>query len=72
MSARRPAKGDTVNGTRIAYQILVWLAAVLAVILLPAVIAMLVQIVFTHWFAVVIFLVVIVGFPMAAHIESKR
>jgi hypothetical protein len=33
---------------------------------------MLVQIVFTHWFAVVIFLVVIVGFPMAAHIESKR
>jgi hypothetical protein len=53
LSARRPAKGDTV-------------------ILLPAVIAMLVQIVFTHWFAVVIFLVVIVGFPMAAHIENKR
>jgi hypothetical protein len=62
-----------VNGTRIIWRILVWLAGILSIILLPAVYAMLIMIVLAHWFTIVIFLIVVVGFPLAAHIEhSKR
>jgi hypothetical protein len=61
-----------VNGSRILYRVLVWLAAVLGVILFPAVIVMMAQIVLAHWFTIAIFLAVVVGFPRAAHLENKR
>ena len=61
------------NWSRIIWKALVWLAGVLSIVLLPAVYAMLVQIVLAHWFTIAIFVIVFVGFPLAAHIEhSKR
>lgn len=59
------------NGTRIIWRILVALTALLGVILLPAVYAMMIQIVLAHWFTIVIFAAVVIGFPLAAHLEHK-
>jgi hypothetical protein len=42
------------------------------VILVPAVGAMMIQIVLAHWFTIAIFAAVVIGFPLAAHLESKR
>jgi len=61
-----------VNWSRIIWRVLVWLTGILSIILLPAVYAMLVMIVLAHWFTIAIFLAVVIGFPLAAHIESKR
>jgi hypothetical protein len=61
-----------VNGTRIIWRIILWLVGILTVILFPAVIVMMIQIVFASWFTIVIFAVVVIGFPLAAHIENKR
>jgi hypothetical protein len=61
-----------VNGTRIIWRIILWLAGILTVILFPAVIVMMAQIVLAHWFTIVIFAAVVIGFPLAAHLESKR
>lgn len=61
------------NGSRIIWRILVWLVGILSVVLVPAVYAMMIQIVLAHWFTIAIFLAVVVGFPLAAHLErSKR
>jgi hypothetical protein len=66
-----------VNGSRIAWKLILWFLAPITLIvsgILPfAVIAMMIQIVLAHWFTIVIFAVVFVGFPLAAHLErSKR
>jgi hypothetical protein len=61
-----------VNGTRIIWRIILWLVGILTVILVPAVYVMMIQIVLAHWFTIAIFAVVVIGFPLAAHIENKR
>lgn len=60
------------NGTRIIWRILVWLTGILRIILLPAVFAVFVLIVLAHWWTVAIFLAVVIGFPLAAHIEHSE
>jgi hypothetical protein len=61
-----------VNGSRIIWRILVWLVGILSVVLVPAVYAMMIQIVLAHWFTIAIFAAVVIGFPLAAHLESKH
>lgn len=60
------------NGTRILWKAFLALAAILSVILVPAVYAMIIAIVFAHTFTIIIFAAVVIGFPLAAHLESKR
>lgn len=61
------------NGTRIIWRILVRAVAILSVVLVPAVYVMMIQIVLAHWFTIAIFVAVVIGFPLAAHLErSKR
>lgn len=60
------------NGSRILWKVLVWLAGILSIILVPAVYVMMIQITLAHWFTIAIFAAAFVGFPLAAHLESKR
>lgn len=59
------------NGSRILWKVLVWLVGILSIILVPAVYVMMIQIVLAHWFTIAIFVAVVIGFPLAAHLEKR-
>lgn len=61
------------NGTRIIWRILVWLAGILSVIMVVPVIIMMIQVTFASLIGIAVFVIVVIGFPLAAHLErSKR